>query len=117
MMKMKITLNHRIVIAIFVVCVVFIFNLSITNAATLRLSPDTGVYTSGGTFIARVLINTTGKPVNAAEGKLTFNPLELSVVSVSRNGSIFGLWTQEPSFSNSSGVISFGGGSPNGYTW
>ena len=40
---------------------------------------------------------------------------ELSVVSVSK-GSIFNLWTSEPSFSNSAGTVSFGGGSPAGYT-
>lgn len=86
-----------------------------TYAATLRLSPETGVYTAGGTFTAQVLINTQGKPVNAADAQLSFNPRELSVVSVSR-GSIFNLWTQEPTFSNTAGTISFGGGSPSGYT-
>ncbi len=85
-------------------------------AATLRVSPDTGVYTAGATFSAQVLVNTIGKPVNAADGELTFNPRELSVVSVTRASSIFNLWTQEPTFSNSAGTITFGGGSPTGYT-
>jgi len=85
------------------------------DAATLRLSPETGVYTSGTTFTANVLINTDGKSVNAADGQLLFNPKELAVVSASRGTSIFNLWTLEPTFSNSAGSISFGGGSPSGY--
>lgn len=86
------------------------------HAATLKLSPETGVYTVGNTFTVRVLVNTQSKTINAADGQLSFNPRELSVVSASRAGSIFSLWTEEPSFSNSAGTVSFGGGSPSGYT-
>lgn len=86
------------------------------HAATLKVSPETGVYTVGNTFTVRVVVNTQGKNVNAADGQLSFNPRELSVVSASRTGSIFSLWTEEPSFSNSVGTVSFGGGSPAGYT-
>lgn len=85
-------------------------------AATLSVTPSTGVYTAGGTFNVSVVLNTEGSPINAAEGQLRFNPKELSVTSVSRAASIFNLWTQEPTFSNSAGTISFGGGSPSGYT-
>ena len=87
------------------------------DAATLSLTPDTGVYTTGGTFSARVIINTEGAPVNAAEGRLTFDASTLSVVNISRSNSIFNLWTQDPSFSNTAGTIDFGGGAtPPGYT-
>lgn len=85
-------------------------------AATMSLSPSTGVYSAGATFNVRVLVNTAGKPVNAAEGTLKFNPQELSVVSVDRSGSIFNLWVTEPTFSNSAGTITFSGGLPSGYT-
>lgn len=84
-------------------------------AATLRVSPSTGVYSVGGTFSVAVILNTDGKAVNASDGELTFNPRELQVVAVSRTSSIFNLWTEEPKFSNSAGTISFGGGSPSGY--
>jgi hypothetical protein len=83
-------------------------------AATLSVSPNTGVYTAGQTFTARVVVNTGSDSINAADGSLSFNPRELSVVSVSK-GSIFSLWTAEPSFSNSAGTITFSGGSPAGY--
>jgi hypothetical protein len=94
-----------------------LFTVSSGNAeaATLRLNPSTGVYSVGGTFTVGVVLNTEGKAVNAADGELSFNPRELQVVSVSRAGSIFNLWTEEPAFSNSAGTVSFGGGSPAGY--
>jgi hypothetical protein len=87
----------------------------VVDAASLSLSPNTGVYNVGSTFTAKVNVNTAGAAINAAEGALGFNPSELSVVSLTK-GSIFGLWAVEPTFSNSAGTISFGGGSPTGYT-
>jgi len=85
-------------------------------SATLYLSPPTGVYTAGGTFTVRVLVDSGGVAINAAEGVLEFNNAELSVVGVSQSGSIFNLWTVDPTFSNTKGTISFGGGTPKGYT-
>lgn len=95
---------------------VFLGVPDVMNAASLRVSPDTGVYTVGGVFSARVIVNTDGKPINASEGTLKFNSKELSVQSVSKGASIFNLWTIEPSFSNTTGTVSFSGGSPTGYT-
>lgn len=109
--------THRLstyVWTLFLVCIVCA-GADTVYAATLRVSPPTGVYSAGGTFSVSVLIDTSQKSVNAAEGVLSFNPRELLVVSASRGASIFNLWTLEPSYSNSAGTISFGGGSPNGY--
>jgi hypothetical protein len=93
----------------------FAFSLHHAEAATLKLSPNTGVYTVGKPFSVTVQLNTDGKSVNAADGQLSFNPRELQVTGVSRGSSIFNLWTEEPKFSNTSGSVSFGGGSPTGY--
>lgn len=90
--------------------------VSTAEAASLSLSPNTGVYTSGSTFSVKVIVNTDGQSINAAEGTLSFNPKELSVVSVNRSGSIFNLWVAEPAFSNSAGTINFSGGLPSGYS-
>jgi len=98
------------------VCVLFLSTVSITEAASLRLSPSTGVYDAGATFTATIQVVTGGSPVNAAEGTLLFDPNELSVVSVNRNRSVFNLWIADPSFSNSAGTVSFSGGVPSGYT-
>jgi len=86
-----------------------------TLAATLSLSPSTGVYSAGQNFTERVVVNTAGAAINAAEGTLSFKPSEITVVSISK-GTTFNLWTSEPSFSNSAGTINFSGGTPTGYT-
>jgi len=104
--------------AVFVAVATASFGLlvQVSFAASLSLAPGTGVYTSGATFSVNVRVNTQGKPINAAEGTLKFNPNELTVVNVNRASSIFNLWVAEPAFSNSAGTISFSGGSPAGYT-
>lgn len=112
----KFTANNRIVLIAKLFLVTVLFGVaSSTFAATLSLSPSTGVYTAGDTFRVSVIVNTGGKSINAAEGSLSFNANELSVVGISK-GSMFNLWTQEPTYSNSAGTISFGGGSPGGYS-
>lgn len=88
---------------------------SVAEAATLSLSPSTGVYQTGGTFTAQVYVNTAGQSINAADATIKFDTSQLTVVSVSRASSIFGLWVTEPTFSNTAGTISFSGGSPTGY--
>lgn len=62
-----------------------------SEAASLQIFPSTGVYSLNSTFVARVLVGTDGKAINAAEGELKFNPQELSVVSVNRSSSVFNL--------------------------
>ena len=94
----------------------FVFLPKSGLAATLSITPATGVYTTGQAFSVQVVVNTAGTPVNAADGTVSFNPRELSVLSVTRATSIFNLWTGEPSFSNSAGTVSFSGGVPTGYT-
>ena len=47
--------------------------------------------------------------MNAASGAISFPPDKLEVISLSKTGSIFTLWVQEPLFSNSSGAVNFEG--------
>jgi hypothetical protein len=47
--------------------------------------------------------------MNAASGILLFPNDKLEIVSISKNGSIFNLWVQEPTFSNSAGTLNFEG--------
>ena len=88
--------------------------------ATLFLSPSSGSFTVGKTFLVKVKINSGGGVgINAADGVLLFNTSYLSVSSLSYSGpssSIFNLWPTQPSFSNIDGKISFAGGSPSAYT-
>lgn len=81
-------------------------------AADLLVSPASGTYSAGQTFTVSIIADPAGDSVNAVEAGLTFDKAKLSVVNVSKTGSAFSLWTTEPSFSNTAGTISFGGGSP-----
>lgn len=87
-------------------------SFSVAHAADVLVSPSSGSYSTGQTFTATIQVDPKGDSVNAVEAELTFNPSVISVVSVSKTGSVFSLWTTEPAFSNSAGTITFGGGSP-----
>lgn len=92
---------------------VFFFGFSMAAyAADVLVSPSTGSYNTGQTFTATIRANPQGQSVNAVEATLTFDTSTLTVVSVSKTGSVFSLWTTEPTFSNTAGTIGFGGGSP-----
>jgi Cohesin domain len=94
-----------------------IFTFTLTAfAAEVALSPSTGSYAVGQSFTTVVQVNPQGKSVNAVEAKLNFDNTKFAVVSVSKTGSVFSLWTTEPTFSNSAGTIDFGGGSPTPFT-
>jgi len=99
---------------------VFVILLSASAAAqngSLYLSPSSGQVSVGQTFSLVLRVNTGGTAINAAEGAIVFDQEKLAVVSVSRAGSIFTIWAEEPKFSNPEGTIEFAGGVPNpGYS-
>ncbi|MDP3963858.1 MAG: cohesin domain-containing protein [bacterium] len=80
--------------------------------ATLYISPASGSYAVGRTFTVAVRVDTAGQAINAGEAALSYNPDVLEAVSISTEGSIFSIWTQEPTFSNYSGSLTFSGGLP-----
>ena len=85
--------------------------------ASLFFSPGDGIYHTGSTFLVKVEVNSDGAPINAAQSKVLFPPEILEVKSISKAGSIFTLWPEEPVFSNSKGEVSFKGGIPSpGFT-
>lgn len=108
--------TYRILtVGAFVFAVLFVFSAT-AFAAETSISPASGTYSKGQTFTASVRVNPQGKSVNAVEATLTFDTSKLSVVSVSKTGSVFSLWTTEPTFSNTQGTIQFGGGSPSPFS-
>lgn len=113
----NILLKFIIKIPFFIASMVLLWTITVLSAeaSTLSVSPNTGVYSLGQNFTVSIVINTQGKSINAAEGTLRFNPSELSVVSLNK-GSLFNLWTTEPSFSNTAGTVTFSGGTPAGYS-
>lgn len=102
----------------------FILNLALGSispvfaaGATLFCSPGSGSFELGKPFTLTVMVSSgdVSEGVNAAEGTVKYDPTAITVTSANNSGSIFKLWTTEPTFSNANGTISFGGGSPAGY--
>ncbi len=79
------------------------------HATNLYFSPSSGSYAIGQTFSVGVYVSSANQAMNAASGIITFPQDKFEVTSLSKNGSIFTLWVQEPSFSNSSDTVNFEG--------
>ncbi|MDP2676778.1 MAG: cohesin domain-containing protein [bacterium] len=87
------------------------------HAATMSLSPNTGTFEVGSTFIVSVVLNGEGATVNAFDVELRFPPDILQIVSPSSTGkSIVGTWVERPMYDNQAGVMRFQGGIPGGIT-
>ncbi|MDF1497934.1 MAG: cohesin domain-containing protein [Patescibacteria group bacterium] len=82
---------------------------SLATGASLYLSPASGSYKIGQSFTVNVFVSSAEQAMNAAQGTILFPTDKLSVVSISKSGSVVNLWTQEPSFSNSARTVSFEG--------
>src|SRR3989344_7191998 len=82
------------------------------DAATLYFSPSSGDFTVGNILNVSILVNTQGKAINNAEVIINFPASLLEVISISKSGSIFTLWVEEPVLSNSAGTVTFNGGLP-----
>lgn len=80
--------------------------------ASLFIEPAQGSYHAGDIFSLKIKLNSDGIAINAARAEISFPARLMSVKSISKLGSIFQLWPEEPSFSNTNGTISFGGGLP-----
>jgi len=109
--KMKFALKYFCFLLVFFV-VFSIFNVSEANAANLYFSPSSGNFSVGNILSTSVFVNTQGESINDTDAIINFPADLLEVVSLSKSGSIFSLWVQEPSFSNSAGTITFNGGLP-----
>lgn len=78
----------------------------VAKAASLDISPSSGSYKTGTNFTIGVYVGTS-EAINAVSGRVSFPIDKLEAVSVSKSGTIFSLWVQEPSIS--SGIVSFEG--------
>jgi len=95
--------------------------------ASLSFSPSSAAKKVGDVFSVNVVVNASGvsgtdvlgknySGINSSDATITFDKNLLSVKSVSSGGSIFSLWTTEPTFSNSNGSINYSGGTPKSYS-
>ncbi len=91
----------------------------ISQAAMLSVFPATGSYTEGKTFSVTVRASSYSAPLNAISGTLSYPADLLSVVSVSKSGSLLTNWlppgADGPIYTPGSGSIRFEGISLSGY--
>lgn len=109
-------MNRFALFAIFVLACTFGFvtwSPETAQAANLYIIADKTTAAVNEIISATVYLNTTGAAVNNSEAVLSFSPEILSVESVSMTGSVFSIWVEQPTFSNTQGTISFNGGIPN----
>lgn len=100
---------------------IIIFALGIipafASAAELYINLDKSQVDEQGTFTGTVYVSSGGTAINNAESTISFPADLLSVDSIATAGSIFNIWVEQPTFSNSAGTIYFNGGLPTpGYT-
>lgn len=109
-------LNSKLLIPVFLVALFFAFNQKV-EAAILQTKPSQAEVSVGNILNIQITVDTLGKTINNAESLVQFPKDLLEVVSIDKRSSIFSLWVEEPSFSNSTGQITFNGGVPNpGFT-
>ena len=106
---MEKTQKIKFIISFVFAAVIFAALPAVTSAATLYFSPSSGEYAVGKTFSVSIYVSSADQAMNAASGVISFPSDKLEVTSLSKTGSIFTLWVQEPSFSNSAGTINFEG--------
>jgi hypothetical protein len=82
-------------------------------AATMSVVPSATSVSTGDIVTVRVTVNPQGTAVNNAEAVLHFPAGILEALSISKAGSVFPLWVEDPNFSNAAGTVSFNGGVPN----
>ncbi len=94
----------------------FIFGVSATytNAADFNILPSSANFSLQQEVSVDIKIDSTGSSINAAEAKIQFPSNFLGIKSVSKEGSAFNFWLQEPTFSNETGELKFIAGTPNG---
>ncbi|MFA5023313.1 MAG: cohesin domain-containing protein, partial [Candidatus Paceibacterota bacterium] len=87
----------------------FSFLPLISFAADLKLIAGSNSYAVGDNVTISVQLVSPSQAANAVYGVIDFPTDKLQVTSISKAGSVVNLWVQEPSFTNSSGQITFEG--------
>lgn len=87
---------------------------SSAHASDFNILPIIGNFNIQEEISVDIRIDTVNETINAAQGKLKFDPNILTVKSLSKEGSIFNFWLGDPKFSNTEGTIEFTGGVVNG---
>lgn len=79
------------------------------KAASLYFSPSFDSKKIGSSFSVGIYVSSASESMNAASGVISYPADKLELVSLSKSGSIFSLWVDEPSWSQSAGTFHFEG--------
>lgn len=104
--------NKILYIFAFFIAISIFSRYDAVNAATLQINSSSNSLQTGETITLSVILDSAGVSINNSEATIVFPTDSLEVVSINKIGSIFTLWVEEPSFSNTTGSISFNGGVP-----
>jgi hypothetical protein len=96
---------------IFLFCAVF-FPLNVQAASNLYLNPASGSHILGNDFPVTIEVNTGADTINAVSVDLVFDKAKFIVSSIDVSSSVFSMWPEYPSYSNTNGTIHFSGGTP-----
>lgn len=99
----------NIIISLLFLSALIIPYQKVIASASLYFAPSLKSYTVGDVFQVGVFVSSAEQAMNAASGIIKFPQDKIEVVSISKSGSIFNLWVQDPSFSNNNGVVNFEG--------
>lgn len=112
-MDLKKITNNKVAYYVVIFAVgVFFLGCNSVNAASLQINSNSVSLSPGGIATLSVVLNSEGVSINNAEAKIIFPADLLEVVSISKGGSVFSLWVEEPVYSNVTGIITFNGGIP-----
>jgi len=109
--KLKRNMNKVLIFLIILILSFIIVPLVNAKSAFLYLDPSKESFDVGEEFSVSVKVG-TDFPINTVKTILHFPQDKLSILEISKEGSIFSLWAEEPKFSNESGEFSFIGGVP-----
>lgn len=99
---------------LFAPILLFCFLVSEADAATMSVIPERRTLNVGDVITIDVVINTNGDSINAAQGTIRFPSSLFEATAISKTGSVFDFWIEEPSVSNETGTARFIGGTPKG---
>ncbi len=111
--SLNVSLKKILNLKVVTITLLVLATTSFTSAANLVVSPSGGTYSVGKSFSVDVLVSNNKDNINAVSGELSFPTELLQVTSISKSGSLIGMWAEEPAFSNSDGKATFEGVSLN----
>jgi hypothetical protein len=83
-----------------------------SQEASLFIFPGSESFQVGEVFSIELRVDTKDMPINAAQTTIYFPFDKVEALEILKENSIFSFWPEEPTFSNSTGEISFSGGVP-----